>query len=136
MKFVVDSSVTLSWCFHDEQSTANEALLRSVVPGDLHVPPIWHLEMTNVLGVALRQGRLKIEEMPKLAELFRSLQIRTDRTLYELHATPLLELMQQFRLTAYDAGYLELSLRLRLPLATFDLQIREAADRCGVPLVL
>ncbi|BAZ14661.1 hypothetical protein NIES4071_65050 [Calothrix sp. NIES-4071] len=39
-------------------------------------------------------------------------------------------------LAAYDAAYLELALRLRLPLATLDTRLAEAATRCGVDLVI
>jgi predicted nucleic acid-binding protein len=37
-------------------------------------------------------------------------------------------------LTAYDAAYLELAARARLPLATRDSDLREAAGRAGVDL--
>ena len=38
-------------------------------------------------------------------------------------------------LTLYDAAYLELALRLRLPLATFDKALCRAAEAEGVRLV-
>jgi predicted nucleic acid-binding protein len=39
------------------------------------------------------------------------------------------------RLTLYDAAYLELSIRLALPLATFDAALRRAAAAAGVTLL-
>jgi hypothetical protein len=39
-------------------------------------------------------------------------------------------------LAAYDAAYLELALRLNLPLATLDSRLAEAASRCGVCFVV
>jgi predicted nucleic acid-binding protein len=39
------------------------------------------------------------------------------------------------RLTVYDATYLELALRLSLPLATFDDDLRRAAQQEGVSLL-
>ncbi len=39
-------------------------------------------------------------------------------------------------LAACDAAYLELAIRLKLPLATFDRRLAEAANRCGVDLVV
>ena len=38
-------------------------------------------------------------------------------------------------LTAYDAGYLELAMRNRLPLATLDEGLRRAARKAGVELL-
>jgi predicted nucleic acid-binding protein len=43
-------------------------------------------------------------------------------------------LAEQYALTAYDAAYLELALRERLPLATLDAQLRAAASSAGVTL--
>jgi hypothetical protein len=40
------------------------------------------------------------------------------------------------RLTVYDATYLELALRLSLPLATFDDDLRRAAQQEGVSLLV
>ncbi|WP_243406987.1 type II toxin-antitoxin system VapC family toxin [Cuspidothrix issatschenkoi] len=47
-----------------------------------------------------------------------------------------MKLARREGLAAYDAAYLELALRLQLPLATLDKQLAEAANRCGVSLIL
>ena len=46
-----------------------------------------------------------------------------------------LELSDCHNLTVYDATYLELALRLSLPLATLDDDLRLAAQQEGVPLL-
>jgi predicted nucleic acid-binding protein len=40
-----------------------------------------------------------------------------------------------YRLTVYDAAYLELALRLSLPLATLDGDLRKAARSARIPLL-
>jgi len=50
-----------------------------------------------------------------------------------LHDT--LDLARQFRLSAYDAAYLELALREQLPLATLDDALQNAAREAGVALI-
>ena len=45
-----------------------------------------------------------------------------------------LPLIQQYRLSAYDAAYLALAKRLNIALATFDTQLRLAAQAEGVSL--
>jgi predicted nucleic acid-binding protein len=44
-------------------------------------------------------------------------------------------LAERYRLTLYDATYLELAQRLDLPLATLDAELRAAASALGVPLL-
>ena len=39
------------------------------------------------------------------------------------------------RLSAYDSVYLDLALRFRLPLATLDVPLRNAAGKAGVELL-
>jgi predicted nucleic acid-binding protein len=41
---------------------------------------------------------------------------------------------RSFRLTAYDAAYLETARRDHLPLATLDRALGEAAAKAGIPL--
>lgn len=43
-----------------------------------------------------------------------------------------MDLARAYELSAYDAAYLELALRLGLPLATLDVRLRSAAERAGV----
>jgi predicted nucleic acid-binding protein len=43
-----------------------------------------------------------------------------------------MHLSRVFKLTAYDATYLELALRRSAPLATFDRKLAEAARQAGV----
>ncbi|AXC11496.1 hypothetical protein ACPOL_2172 [Acidisarcina polymorpha] len=45
------------------------------------------------------------------------------------------KLAEKHRLTAYDAGYLELALRSALPLATLDDALRRAARLEGVSVL-
>ena len=47
----------------------------------------------------------------------------------------LLQLALRHQLSSYDASYLELALRLQLPLATKDDALRAAAKQCGIALI-
>jgi len=47
----------------------------------------------------------------------------------------LLDLARGERLTVYDAAYLELALRLGLPLASKEVRLRAAATRLGLALL-
>jgi predicted nucleic acid-binding protein len=43
-----------------------------------------------------------------------------------------LQLARRYKLSAYDASYLELALRLGLPLATLDEDLQKAAKKAGI----
>jgi predicted nucleic acid-binding protein len=58
-----------------------------------------------------------------------------DTETYRFCWTKTAELADLHKLTIYDAAYLELALRLMLPLATLDRDIRKAAQAEGVPLL-
>jgi predicted nucleic acid-binding protein len=46
--------------------------------------------------------------------------------------TEILQLARRYRLSSYDASYLELALRKGLPLATLDADLAKAARKSGV----
>ena len=50
-------------------------------------------------------------------------------------ASATLGLADRHRLTLYDAAYLELALRLNLPLATLDQALRDAAAALGLAVL-
>jgi predicted nucleic acid-binding protein len=61
---------------------------------------------------------------------------RIDTTTKNLVRTGIFPLGEQYSLTAYDAGYLELAIREGLPLATLDDDLRKAAGVAGAFLIL
>ena len=96
------------------------------------VPTIWLLETANVLLYAERQQRIsKIQAHHALYNL-KNLPIAIDQTTLDCAWVKTLELVENYKLTLYDASYLEIALRYNLPLATFDKSLRQACYGCGV----
>lgn len=101
------------------------------------VPCLWHWGMAN--GVILLERR-SLQDRRTAVKAWQ--QVQTCSTLVDTAAGPaaLLDdcsaLARQFRLTAYDAAYLELALRLHAPLITLDRQLRAAAAQAGVAVEL
>ena len=135
MSFVLDSSVALSWCFKDEQTPETLQTLRLAKTRAIFVPSFWHAEISNVLGIAARKGRLDESDLAIAVRTLESFEIHTDVPLRPVGPAVLLPLMRAYELTAYDATYLELAMRLKLPLATLDVQLIAAAKRAAVPLI-
>jgi len=131
---VVDASVAAAWCFDDEVSPFTEAALDEVVRNGARVPALWLVEMTNVLAMAERRGRLDAERVDGFLEGLLALPVDLDHGEPGVLWPALVRIARAQRLTAYEAAYLELAMRLGLPLATQDASLRTAAERVGVTL--
>lgn len=100
------------------------------------VPSLWRLEVANGLLAAVRRGRLTAARRDALLAALLDMDIAID-TETDLHAwSGTVRLAEAHGLTAYDAAYLELAQRRRLPLATLDAALAQAAREAGVALSL
>ncbi|HEY9711379.1 MAG TPA: type II toxin-antitoxin system VapC family toxin [Oculatellaceae cyanobacterium] len=136
MQFVLDCSVAISWCLVDENDNYASAILAMMPDFEAFVPGIWSLEVANTLLVAERRNRMNQEQSELAIALLQSLLIHVDEATDSKALSSTLVLGRQEGIAAYDAAYLELALRLELPLATLDTRLAEAATRCGVELVV
>ncbi len=135
MTFVLDSSVSLSWCFEDEFTDATDALMVRASDTGAIVPVHWPLEVLNGLAMAGRRRRIDSTRQRGLIEFLHDLPIIIDPETVNQVWTVTSQLAEQHRLTVYDAAYPELALRRGLPLATLDHELRAAGDAIGVTLL-
>ncbi len=135
MRFVLDCSITMAWCFADEADEYADAVLDLLLGAEALVPAVWPLEVANVLLVAERRERINEAQLARLVELLRSLPVVVDSGTLDRVMGAVLPLAREHKLSAYDASYLELAMREGIPLASRDDRLIEAAYRCGVPLV-
>ncbi len=127
---VPDASVVLSLAFSDEEAAFAERMLAAVAAGGAVVPALFWFEIRNGLVIGERRGRLsQVQTSAFLADL-EMLPIEIDSAPRE---TIVLEFARQYRLTVYDAAYLELAHRRYLPLVTLDDALAKAAKKAGVP---
>lgn len=132
--FVVDASVTLTWCFEDETTEASQAVLRRLfVEGGL-APGHWPVEVANGLLSAERRGRLAHGKLASARRVLGTLPVGIASMDLEA-AVVALDAARAFDLTAYDAAYLELARSRGLGLATLDQRLAAACRTVGVPLV-
>lgn len=134
-RFVLDCSMTMAWCFEDEQDAKADAVLSQLESLRAVVPPLWSLEVANVLLVAERRRRLTQVESTRFLELLRSLPIDVDCDTSPRLMDEVLALGRQHRLSAYDCAYLELALRHGEALATLDGDLATVASTLGIPLL-
>ena len=130
---VLDASVTLSWCFPDEQSPAAMGVLDSLKAGDQAlVPAFWCSEVLNSLLVGERKGRISADQTRAFLEDLRALRPTLDLASLERVFQETQELCRQHGLASYDALYVELAMRSGSPLPTLDKNQRDAALAVGV----
>lgn len=140
MRFVLDNSVVMRWLLQDgsDERLAYAHKVLGVLAqedGTAFVPGIWALEAANVMVKA--QAKLWVTEArcAAFAALLQDMAITTD-LLTAAHALgDTLQLARRFKLSSYDASYLELAMREGLPLATLDGDLRSAMQQTGVVLV-
>jgi len=131
--FVVDTSIVMSWCFEDEENSYAEDVLESLEFAQALVPAIWPLEVGNVLLVAERKKRLSQAAVVRFLALLDGLPITVEQETRERMLKEIVSLAREHGLSTYDASYLDLAMRLDLPLATQDTSLAKAAKKCKVP---
>jgi predicted nucleic acid-binding protein len=133
-QFVVDNSVVMAWCFSDEANPYANNVLGCLGKHEAVVPAIWPLEVGNVLAVAGRRHRIDEAEATRFLELLGQLPLICEPESPSRMLGEVLALAREYRLSTYDASYLDLAMRSGLPIATRDEALTKAAKRAGVPL--
>ena len=132
MAMVADASVTVAWFVKGQATDDTERLLDRATRESVHVPSLWLPEFVDALVTLERRRRLPASEVDDALRAVADFDIITER---DLGGGPALAaLARRYALTAYHARYLNLALRLKLPLACKDASLRAAANRAGVKL--
>lgn len=129
---VIDASTALAWCFPDESSDHADGILVALEGKKILVPAVWSLEVANAVVVGERQKRLGQPEILRFTTLLEGLSVVQDVQPVSDHISNVLPLARAHSLSAYDAAYLELSIRHGAELATLDGKLQKAAKQAGV----
>lgn len=129
--FVLDCSVTMAFAFEDERNAYAVTVFDSLDHTIAQVPLIWALEVDNVLLINEKKSRITHQQAHQFKRDLKKFSITKNNSEDDFY-----ELAREFKLTTYDASYLELALRKKLPIATLDKELRHAAKRCGIELYL
>lgn len=132
MRFVLDNSVVMAWCFEDEKGRYSIEVLKSLAENEAVAPAVWPLEVGNALAVAERRKRLGEADVARFLSILSGLPITCVQEQPERMLREILHLAREQSLSTYDASYLDLAMRSGLPLATADEALLRAAARCGV----
>jgi predicted nucleic acid-binding protein len=134
--FIVDASVGFSWVYPNQASVETDKLLELVESGSvIVVPSLWFLEVANGLLAAQRRKLLIAAERRKALERLSALTFSVDEEGSRAAFQKTSHLAEKHGLSVYDAAYLEIALRRRLPLGSRDEALRKAAKRSGVTVL-
>jgi predicted nucleic acid-binding protein len=129
---VPDVSIVLSRALREATPRITSILTR-MGQEEWIVPALWWFELRNALVTNERRRRLTESDTANFLR-----ELSSDMTI-TVEAVPderaVMSLARRHRLTVYDAAYLELALRERLPLATLDAALAEAARHEGVAVL-
>ncbi len=135
-QLVVDASVAIAWVHPRQATPATDALLAAIGQGtQIVVPSLWPVEIANVLLVLERRRKLRADERALALAALRDLACSVDHEMSALALTDLSQLATELSLSVYDAAYLELAIRLNVPLACKDGPLREAARKRRVTML-
>lgn len=135
-EFVVDASIGIAWVHPARATKQSDALLDAIATGAVvWAPALWPLETANALLVLMRRGKLNEEERLAALTALAQLALRVDHEMAAHAFGKLSELAERHGLSVYDAAYLELATRKKLPLACKDGPLRGAAKRSRVKLL-
>ena len=135
MSLVLDASATLAWIYQDEASDATGQIFDLVATSRVWVPSIWRLEVANGLQTGIQRGRIDAAFRDLALADLALIDISVDQDTEKYAWSSTLRLADRFRLTLYDAAYLELAQRRSLPLASLDEGLIAAAQALDVPLI-
>ena len=137
--FVLDASVTIRWALQDRSAadrTYADQVLDSLAASFALVPALWYTETIHVLRCAEDDGKFGESALTGFVYRLGQLPIELDPAAPSGIQLAVGAISREFKLTGYDAQYLELARRRNMALATLDKDLRKAAKKAGVPIYL
>ena len=116
MRFVLDASVTLSWFLRDTAARDEAyplAVLKALRDPDTvaMVPTTWGLEIANVIARSEAKELVTAAQSGSFISLLEEISMEVDADTFTHVLSDTLQLSRRYRLSSYDASYLELALR-------------------------
>ena len=135
MSFVLDNSVTMRWFFGDgkpQEIAYAGKVLDAMKDANSVALVTWGLEVANVIARAEARALVTEARSGAFLEMLDGISIEVDAATFVHALAATLQLARRYKLSAYDASYLELALRLGISLATLDEDLQKAAKKAGV----
>jgi predicted nucleic acid-binding protein len=139
VRFVLDASVAIRWVLGDSSPIDMkyaDKVLESFKSNQAVVPALWYTEMAHMIGNAAKRGLIPFDMCAPSVARLNLLPIAKDEVNLAQSQPSVIRLMQELGTSGYDSQYLEIAVRLNLPLATLDTDLRKAAKKSNVAIYL
>ena len=130
MAFVVDASMVVAWFVIGQATAHTRKVLARAGSEVLHSPPLLQIELASALVKLAHRRKIAPAAIGDILTEFEALDLVIDRT--PPTARTIVATCRRYALSAYDAAYVELAMRLELPLAAKDSPLAEAARKAGI----
>jgi predicted nucleic acid-binding protein len=134
MAIIVDASIAMGWLLPSQASSLTVAAENALVREIGCVPSHFGIEVARALRRQERRKLIAPEIVDEALRRLQALPLKQDMSETISFLPSLIALARSHRLRIADAAYLELALRTRLPLATRDAALAQAAERAGAAL--
>lgn len=135
MTQVLDASMALAWLFLRADSAERELADRALaeLPATAtFVPPLWWAEVANGVLRGERAGFTSTLAADLFLERLAEAEITVDREQAASRQADIVRLSRQHGLTAYDAAYLDIAVRMQCMVTTFDRKLAAAVRANGL----
>jgi predicted nucleic acid-binding protein len=133
------SSITPSLserCFESAAHPYADSVLSRLAGGETAIVPVlWFYEASAVLARERNRGTLPAPKADEFLAELKYLNILADEESAGRAFTDVRRLAIAYRLTSYDAAYLEVALRRNLPLASLDDELIRASKAAGAAVI-
>lgn len=131
--FVLDCSVTMSWLLPSQSNDYSRMVLEALASEREFaiVPPLWELEVVNVILVQIRRQQLSLTAGLRFVDYLNGLDIRRKSDKLASLET-LIVFAEENALSSYDSIYLQLAINESVAIATRDDKLKKAAKKLGI----
>ncbi|MCY2965016.1 MAG: type II toxin-antitoxin system VapC family toxin [Planctomycetota bacterium] len=99
---IVDCSMAMAWCFADERTSVSDQVQDRMVAETILVPAHWFLEVSNVLAMAEKRGRISAADSSNFVQLLAEFSIEIDDGAAGRAFNDILPLCRSQRLASLD----------------------------------
>jgi predicted nucleic acid-binding protein len=130
MALVVDASIVVAWFVIGQATALTRKALTRAANEVLYAPPLIQVQLASALVKLAHRRKIALAAVGEILTQFEALDVVMDRT--PATARAIASTCRRHALSAYDATYLELTMRLKLPLAAKDGPLLDAAREAGL----
>ncbi len=135
MRYVMDCSFSSALFLPDEKSgKVRDFFLNLKKQDQIFIPLLWWYETNNVLNISIKRKRLNHTSVINILNLVNQIKLETDNEFGIEFSRQILDISQLYKLSSYDAVYLELAIRKKAKFMTLDKELLTAAKQIGLEI--